>query len=613
MSSPEKKRMKYGPKNQVQRLFVDSTNVIEKRTRSEEKSELERQKELQSMKRKNFVNACEKVSCEAYLNRQKRLQILNLPDCAKSECNHLKHGTVQEMPCYAAETFNIEIKSGMWYDALEVCQVSISCDQYLSAEVMKEIIEIMLNAHDDSYVNYTVEELIDKCQQVLAVNFSTHPPCPIALRKCYENFLTTPMDLKGNTFTNRKECGYNEGIIKYSMNRLENDINAESNEPIVNLYENTPCEMKEGVQGLHWQKKNFEIFEGLERPERIKRLLAVLESTIELIQYDFAIWLTRHTRNMGRHIMNLKGRPLLAALLWPTNPLNTGGFTKNCRQIVDLFIYVIHLQYPEEHIQVMTTWLNTMIQIIYICETNSNSDYPNLGKYCNSFATKFYESMTSNEKGLSNDSVIHILERIQPSFMRYLIGMHVTKSFLKVKEKEGNVIRVLIDYIEKGQKEGYPQCSEIQVLKSQSSTTDKTYDMLHSLMEQCRLDEVSPLNSDNNNNNDFPKMSPLKSDKVVSEYHVVHVLYVTLEALLHAYSVKTVQETLDDLNNKLLQDSQPFNIVMPKPGIYSVSVDYIKKYRTIYASLQELIKMKERMMKDEGWPEVLDLFNNILE
>ncbi|XP_063621293.1 uncharacterized protein LOC134793601 [Cydia splendana] len=607
MSSPEKKRMKYSPNNQV---HLESTNVTEKRTRSEVKTELERQKQLQTMKRKNFVNACEKVSCEAYLNRQKRLQILNLPACAKSECNHLKHETEQEMPCYATETFNIEIKSGMWYDALEVCQVNISCDQYLSAEVMKEIIEIMLNAHDDSYVNYTVEELIDKCQQVLAVNFSTHPPCPKVLRKCYENFLTTPMDLKSNTFTNRTECGFNEGVIKYCMNRLENDINAETNEPLVNLFENTPFEMKEGVQGLHWQKEKFEIFEGLERPERIKRLMAVLESTIELIQYDLAIWLTRHTRNMGRHIMNLKGRPLLAALLWPTTPLNTGGFTKNCRQIVDLFIYVIHLQYPEEYIQLMTTWLNTMIQIIYICETNSNSDYPNLGKYCYSFASKFYESMTS----LSNDSVIHILKRIQPLFMRYLIGMHVTKSFLKVKDKEDNVIRVLIDYIEKCQKEGYPQCSDIQVSKSQSSITDKTYDMLLSLMEQCRLEEVSLSNSDNNNNNGFPKMSPSKPDKVVSEYHVVNVLYVTLEALLDAYSVKTVQETLDDLNNKLLRDSsQAFNIVMPKPGTYSVSVDYIKKYRTIYASLQELIKMKQSMMKDEGWPEVLDLFNNILE
>ncbi|XP_063360957.1 uncharacterized protein LOC134650064 [Cydia amplana] len=610
MSSPEKKRMKYGPNNQVQR---ESTNVIEKRTRSEVKTELERQKELQTMKRKIFVYACEKVSCEAYLNRQKRLQILNLPACAKSECNHLKHETVQEMPCYATETFNIEIKSGMWYDALEVCQVNISCDQYLSAEVMKEIIEIMLNAHDDSYVNYTVEELIDKCQLVLAVNFSTHPPCPTLLRKCYENFLTTPMDLKGNTFTNRGECGFTEGVIKYCMNRLENDINAENNEPLVNLYENTPFEMKEGVQGLHWQKEKCEIFESLERPERIKRLMAVLESTIELIQYDLAIWLTRHTRNMGTHIMNLKGRPLLAALLWPTTPLNTGGFTKNCRQIVDLFIYVIHLQYPEEHIQLMTTWLNTMIQIIYICETKSNSDYPNLGKYCNSFATKFYESMTSNEKGLSNDSVIHILERIQPSFMRYLIGMHVTKSFLKVKEREDNVIKVLINYIEKCQKEGYPQCSDMQVLKSQSSTTDNTYDMLLSLMEQCRLNEVS-LSSSDNNNNGFTKMSPSEPDKVVSEYHVVNTLYVTLEALLDAYSVNTIHETLDDLNNKLLQgSSQAFNIVMPKPGTYSVSVDYIKKYRTIYASLQELMKMKQRMMKDKGWPEVLDLFNNILE
>ncbi|XP_047986026.1 uncharacterized protein LOC125226166 [Leguminivora glycinivorella] len=621
MSSPEKKRMKYDPKK-VQCESLNVTEKQQKHTRSAVKTETERQMELKTMKKKNFVIACEKVSCEAYLNRQKRLQILNWPTCAKSDCSHLlKQETIREMPCYATETFNIEIKSGMWFDALEVCQVNISCDQYLSAEVMKEILEIILNAHDDSYVNYTVEELIDKCQQVLSLNFSSHPPCSMEIRKCYENFLTTPMDLKGNTFTNRMECGCDDGIIKYCMNRLEHDINAESDEPLVKLYENTPFEMKEGVQGLHWQKEKFEIFEGLKRPERIKRVMAVLESTIELLQYDLAIWLTRHTRNLGRQIMNLKKRPLLAILLWPitanspTQLLNTGSMTKNCRQIVDLFIYVIHLQYPEEHIQVMTTWLNTMIEIIYICETNSDGDYPNIGKYCYSFATKFYECMTNTDKCLSNDSIIHILERIQPSFMKYLIGMHVTKSFIRVKEKEDNVIRILIDYIEKCKKEGYPECSDIQVSKQQSSSTDKTFNMLLSLMEQCRLDEVSLSNSDNNNNNGFLKISSSKSDyEVVSAYHVVHVLYVTIEALLDAYSVKTVQETLNDLNNKLLQDpSQPAQVVVPTPGIYSVSVDYIKKYRTIFMSLQELIKLKQEMMEKDGWPEVLNLFNDILE
>lgn len=36
-------------------------------------------------------------------------------------------------------------------------------------------------------------------------------------------------------------------------------------------------------------------------------------------------------------------------------------------------------------------WLNALAQTFYICESNSNSDYPNTGKYCAAFAKEFYK------------------------------------------------------------------------------------------------------------------------------------------------------------------------------------------------------------------------------
>lgn len=50
----------------------------------------------------------------------------------------------REMPPYAVESFRIEVNTGMWYDALEVCQICITYEQYLAPEVLKEIIEIMM-------------------------------------------------------------------------------------------------------------------------------------------------------------------------------------------------------------------------------------------------------------------------------------------------------------------------------------------------------------------------------------------------------------------------------------------------------------------------------------
>lgn len=150
------------------------------------------------------------------------------------------------------------------------------------------------NVNEVIYTDYTIEELMDKCQQVLAYNFSSHPPCEDSIRKCYKKFLMSPMDLRKNTYTNREKYDYSQGIVKYCMQRLADDINEKSkDEPIINMYENIPDEMKEGVQGLHWQKKKFDIFELLTRNERIKRLMAVLNSIIELLQYDLAIWQAR--------------------------------------------------------------------------------------------------------------------------------------------------------------------------------------------------------------------------------------------------------------------------------------------------------------------------------
>lgn len=41
-------------------------------------------------------------------------------------------------------------------------------------------------------------------------------------------------------------------------------------------------------------------------------------------------------------------------------------------------------------------WMNTVIQTFYICENNSNGDYPNIGKYLLAFANEFYKIITGN-------------------------------------------------------------------------------------------------------------------------------------------------------------------------------------------------------------------------
>lgn len=102
------------------------------------------------------------------------------------------------------------------------------------------------------------------------------------------------MDLRANTFTNRKLFGCEEGLIKYCLNRLEYELSMESKDgAIINKDEHMPEDMRHSVKGLHWQKKKFELYELLDRNERIDRLMAFMESAVELLQFDLAIWHSR--------------------------------------------------------------------------------------------------------------------------------------------------------------------------------------------------------------------------------------------------------------------------------------------------------------------------------
>lgn len=275
-----------------------------------------------------------------------------------------------------------------------------------------------------------------------------------------------------------------------------------------------------------------------------------------------------------------------------------------------------------------------MIQIFYICETKSNSDYPNLGKYCAAFATKFYEKIKSRFSiyffflliiiienifyflfifaELPRDSVCRIVERVQPPFMQHLIGMHIIKDMLNINEN--NVIKILIDFVKNHKWEDYKESDdELQIMKKEllPEGLDNILQCLANKLDE-RMDIVT--NSDNNNNL-YPKLQlPEYIDTLIPEQnHVVHALYITFAAYLDAYSVQSVQDTLDNLNEELLQDVKTSNsqINLPEAHMYSVSEEYIKKYRTIYQTLKELLRFWLDLKGNQNFPYILKVFKNL--
>ncbi|KAI5645253.1 hypothetical protein NE865_02801 [Phthorimaea operculella] len=596
IGSPRKKKTKIedaDPANSLKREGVPES--ASKRAKVEDISS---EVDVQALKRKNFVTACEQVSYKEYFNFGMRFQLVYLPPCMNVEtCNHLDSGkmlSIMPIPDVAMQSIKIEMNSYTWCEALEICQLCITPEQYLTADILRDIVEIMMNAQEDSLADFTISYLLDRCQQVLSQSFSMHPPCVMkSLRTLYNNFLTAPMDLKDKTYSNRKEFGCDKGIVKYCMNRLENELSLESkDEAIVDKDEYMPEEMTRSVKGLHWQKEKFEIYEILERPERIKRIMTVLESLVELLQFDLAIWHSRYKNNLGSHVMR-SHKPLVAFVLWSNNVLFTGVVNNNVRQILRLFVHMIHLQYPEEHIKIMSTWLTVIIQMFYICETHSNSDYPNTGKYCGAFAREFYKILAE----LPQTTIIRVLEQIYPTFMQHLIALMHIQTLLS--SKEDDIIKIFIKFVKETQWELYPEgLSEIQVSKTSLIRPKKVKDFMNFLHKVCKLatdlDDTEDV---------YPKLDPSTligdPENETDRAHVVHTLYIAVDSYLDAYSVQSVQDTLDNLNEQVDEHGDVTMTFVPENCSYSVTEHFIKKYRSIYRNLTELISILQTLDKNE--------------
>lgn len=602
--SPKKKKSKRNPSTESNKRDIEVPDSPRKRL----KHIVSPEEEMKAKRKKNFITACELVSCRDYFDHRSRLLLVFLPSCMKTICkHHNRHSEdIKQMPSYAEESFKTELRNNMWYEALEVCYMCITPTQYLSVDVLKGVVEIILNAHEDESSEYTVKHIIDRCQEVLMQNFSMHPPCLVkSLRSCYNNFLTSPMFSKDNTFTNRNEFECKKGIVKYCMNKLEHELTADSqNGPLFDKHENIPDEMKMSVKGIHWQKEKFEIFELLHRRDRIERLCAVLESIIELLQFDLAIWHSRYTSDLGRHVMR-SHKPLMAYVLWSDNVLYTGAVTNNCRQILRIFAHMIHLQYPDSMVKIIATWLNTMVQTFYICETNSNMDYPNISKYCTAFATEFYLIIS----GLPHTSIIRILERIQPTFMRHLVGVSHLNKILGTKE--WCIVRILINFLTETQWKSYPSDRSEIILSNKlfvpPKTTKRKINYLLKTYQNISTDE-------NVEDNEYAKMEPLEKNKApVTLNHIVHCLYITLEAYLDAYDINSVKETWSNLNDQLSNESllMERESAVPAHSYYSVTESLIKKYRDILKSVKELEDLFNDLKKRGELPQVMYVFENI--
>lgn len=104
MLSPDKKRLKLCSEIKPQSLSKKRESVDEVLGNKRPKLVSNEDEQIRTLKRRNFIKACEQVSNKAYFDLRQRIGLLSLPTCARPNPEHY-HKTVS-----LCSTLNIEIE-----------------------------------------------------------------------------------------------------------------------------------------------------------------------------------------------------------------------------------------------------------------------------------------------------------------------------------------------------------------------------------------------------------------------------------------------------------------------------------------------------------------------
>lgn len=214
--------------------------------------------------------------------------------------------------------------------------------------------------------------------------------------------------------------------------------------------------------------------------------------------------------------------------------------------------------------------------------------------------------------GFPQQSIIRILERIEPTFMRHLVGiLHIQKV---LSTDESCILKFLINFMGEQQWQCYPpDNSEIVFSKNLFSLPKTVKRKINYLLKKIRTSSSLEGTESRQYSRMEPKIEIIKSEANLN--HIVHCLYITLDAYLDAYDIQSVQETWNNLNQQLLDESQAMETdtetILKENSTYSVTESLIKKYRHILKSIKELEDLFSSLKKQEKLPESLNVFENI--
>lgn len=216
--------------------------------------------------------------------------------------------------------------------------------------------------------------------------------------------------------------------------------------------------------------------------------------------------------------------------------------------------------------------------------------------------------------------VIKVLRKIQPTYMGHIVGVLYLKNILHTKGDD--ILTITMIFLKKSLWNDFPRDENLIKITKPNVKLPKTLNELFSNTNIFTVDIEE--NIVNKKSVLYPKQQIEPNTHVINQSQIIHILYITFECFLDAFSLHDVQNTLESMNesineNGMQLDSNTSTALeinssdSEKKNLYFVTEHFIKKYRYIYENLKELIILFSQLKKDNKLCDHLSIFSNVLD
>lgn len=336
---------------------------------SEAAAVAESQQKLRDSLGKHYFDAGRRLNLD-----YEPLCLRNVKQCADGHANRMKQARRVNLG-RQRDTKELLIEARP-LQFLEHLELALMRNEFIDSQLFTKTLELVLTITPPSSelnADYNVKSVLEHAASVLDRIVEQFPPCWLDLRPSYQGIIFGTLEEDCFSRYDRSE-----GLLKVVLFLLETCVESSPNP--TNLHKTSSNNMTSMMATFHqWEMENNQKYDYdlLTRDEKFERLFIVLSILVKILELDLSMWILRHPHKTKENMQKDTRKPLLVSVLWNEHS-TVGEVNSLVRRIVQLYVNVVALKFPEEDVRVVARLLSVIGTTINLSEIQYDGtvDYP---------------------------------------------------------------------------------------------------------------------------------------------------------------------------------------------------------------------------------------------